>query len=325
MHEIIYRYTNTGIFPVRYVPRKSVSEGSRQNLNRGFRTKGIYDAKMRKIKMASRVLSYASEQRKVRNSKGEYINHLCVFITLTLPFEQYHEDKEITKTILGTFFDKCRKIGILSNYVWRAEKQMNGNIHYHILSDTFVSYSLIYRLWKIALNSLGYVKKYTDKFRNMSFDEYKNLPHNKKQDLQKIVDKYAKGVRENWENPPCVKVDYCDDINQVGSYIAKYTAKDSDNENIVTGRVWSCSSSVSEAVKKFKSDEEFNKFWYCVGTEMFKREVFESDYFSVCKFHFNSLISWFKDTFDYVRKMFIDVFKPCDYWRLSLGMKRINV
>ena len=325
MKEITYKYTNTGVFPVRYIARKNFSERSKENLNRGFKTKGISDATMKKIKTASRVLSYASEPQTVRNSKGEYIRHLCVFITLTLPFEQNHEDKVITKIVLGTFFDKCRKIGILNNYVWRAEKQINGNIHYHILSDTFVNYSLIYRLWKISLNVLGYVKKYSEKFRNMSFDEYKNLPHNKKLDLKIIVDRFAKGTRENWENPPCVKVDYCDDINQVGSYIAKYTAKDSDNKNIVEGRVWSCSSSVSDAVKKFKTDADFNKFWYCVGTEMFKREVFEGDYFSVCKFHFNSLISWFKDTFDYVKKMFIDVFKPCDYWRLSLGMQRINV
>ena len=36
---------------------------------------------------------------------------------------------------------------------------------------------------------LNYVKKYTEKFKNMSFDDYKNLPHNKKVDLKKIVDR----------------------------------------------------------------------------------------------------------------------------------------
>ena len=79
---------------------------------------------MKKIKTASRVLSYASEVQTVRNSKGEYIKHLCVFITLTLPFEQNHEDKEITKIVLGTFFDKCRKIGILNNYVGEQKSKL---------------------------------------------------------------------------------------------------------------------------------------------------------------------------------------------------------
>ena len=112
LHELIH-----GVFFSLYAKRGTKSK---ENLNRGFKTKGISDATMKKIKTASRVLSYASEPQKVRNSKGEYIKHLCIFITLTLPFEQNHEDKIITKIVLGAFFDKCRKIGILNNYVWRA-------------------------------------------------------------------------------------------------------------------------------------------------------------------------------------------------------------
>ena len=258
MSEICYSYTNSGIFPIRYIARKNYSEKSKENLNRGFKTLGVSNSTMKKIKTASRVLSYASKLRKVRNSKGIYINHLCIFITLTLPYQQTHPDSEITKIILGTFFDKCRKLGILENYVWRAEKQVNGNIHYHILTDSFVNYSMIYRIWLVALERLSYVSQYKKKFSSMSFSEYRDLSHNKNLDIIKVSDKYAKGVRTNWSQPPCVKTDYCDDVSQVSSYIAKYTAKVSASDNIVSGRVWSCSASVSDAVKSFKGDREFN-------------------------------------------------------------------
>ena len=90
---------------------------------------------------------------------------------------------------------------------------------------------MIYRIWLLSLEKLNYVSKYREKFNNMSFSDYKNLPHNKNLDIIKLSDRFAKGVRDNWSHPPCIKTDYCDDINQVGSYIAKYTAKD-----IVTGK-----------------------------------------------------------------------------------------
>lgn len=320
MSEISYNYTNTGVFPIRYIARKNYSEKSKNNLNRGFKTLGVSNATMKKIKTASRVLSYASKLRKVRNSKGVYINHLCMFITLTLPYQQTHPDSEITKKILGTFFDKCRKIGILENYVWRAEKQINGNIHYHILTDSFVNYSMIYKIWLISLERLNYVSQYKKKFGSMCFSDYKNLAHNKNIDLIKLSDRYAKGVRDGWKFPPCVETDYCNDISQVSSYIAKYTAKVSSDDNIVTGRVWSCSTSVSESVKSFKGDKEFNMFWYNVGFSMMKRKVIEFDYFSMVDFKFTSLISWFSDMKKYVSDLFSKVFKPCSYYLKSLGL-----
>lgn len=320
MEAISYKYTNTGLFPIRYIARRNYNDKSADNLNRGFRTLGVSDVTMSKIKTACRVLSYASEKRKVRNSAGNYVNHLCMFVTLTLPFEQKHEDKEITKIILGDFLDRCRKLGMMGNYVWRAEKQKNGNIHYHLITDTFCNYSLIYRLWKLALDKLDYIKKYSEKFVNMSYSDYRRLPHNKNLDEKKVSEKYAKGVRENWQNPPCVKVDYTNDISHVSAYIAKYTAKNEDSPNIVTGRVWSCSQSVSDSTKIFKTDLEFNKFWYQVGHEMMNGEVLDFDFFSICRFKFTSLIAWFSDVADYIFSKLREVFQPCDFYLKSLGM-----
>ena len=136
---------------------------------------------------------------------------------------------------------------------------------------------------------------------------------------QKVSEKFAKGVRENWKNPPCVKVDYTNDVSQVSAYIAKYSAKNEDSPNIVTGRVWSCSQSVSDSVKVFKKDEQFNKFWYQVGSEMMRRKVIASDFFSICEFRFTSLIAWFTDVRDYIFSKLREVFQPCNFYRRSLG------
>ena len=155
----------------------------------------------------------------------------------------------------------------------------------------------------------------------MSFADYKNLPHNRKLVVQKVTEKYAKGVRDNWQNPPCVQVDYCADVSQVSAYISKYTSKDDDSPNIVKGRVWSCSESVSRAVHIFKRDRDFNEFWYNVGFSMMKRKVLEFDFFSVVLCEYKSIIAWYKDVERYVLEFLSKLFKPCQYYLNSLGIQ----
>ena len=147
---MVYSYTTNFLFPIRYTPCRRVSERSKSNLSRGFKTVGVSDSTRKKIATAARALSWSAVPRKVRNHKGEIVTHLISFITLTLPADQVHDDSFITREILGTFLDRCRKLGIFKNYVWRAEKQQNGNIHYHILSDSFASFSTIKKMWLIA-------------------------------------------------------------------------------------------------------------------------------------------------------------------------------
>lgn len=341
--EVVYKFTNNGLYPIKYPFRKHVKKDienpessdynpyqvivndkrkkSLENLNKGFETKGVSDVTRKKIAIACRVLSYSANVVKVRNSKGEYINHLCMFITLTLPSKQKHQDKEITKIILGTFLDKCRKIDLLNNYVWRAEKQKNGNIHYHIVTDSFCNYNLIRRLWYISLEKLGYMTAYKEKFQNMSYDVYRLLEFNKNVSLDKINARYAKGKRNNWSEPPCVDSELIQDISGISKYISKYVGKKNDNnDNIVSGRVWSCSTSVSEAVKVFKTDDEFNRFWYNYSTQVLKKKELKFDYFSVCLCKFQSVISWVKDVYDYIKKELLAVFTPCNYYKKSLGI-----
>lgn len=321
----MYKYTNNIDFPIRYSPRKSArreqNENSLKNLNVGFETKGVSEATRKKILQHCKMLSLLSKEVTVRNNKGYYVKHRTIFITLTLPSTQQHEDTEITKRCFAPFLDRCRKIGILQNYVWRAEKQKNGNIHYHVLTDTFCQYSLIRNLWLLCVDKLGYVKAFTEKFNKMTLDQYTKLPFNSKRTMQEISRAYANGVRTKWKFPPAVTVDYIQDEKELQHYLSKYVSKDDTAEgNIVKGRVWSASQSVSDALKKFKGDSTINEFWYNVGVEIMKKETYISDYFQVCFFKFTSFISWFRDVKDQVFKLFKGVFEPCQYYRNSIGL-----
>lgn len=86
------------------------------------------------------------------------------FVTLTLPSRQRHTDQEIKSKVLKNWLDVMRKQYGLKNYLWRAEAQTNGNIHFHIVIDKYIHYSELRRLWNQSAELLGYVTEFQNQF-----------------------------------------------------------------------------------------------------------------------------------------------------------------
>lgn len=319
--ELNYQYTSNLQYPVRTIRRRSYNQESARNLNRGFATKGVSAATQRKIAMHCRGLALAAEPQRVRNSRGEYVQHLITFVTLTIPATQQHTDQYFTSTIFALFLQKCRNMGMLRNYVWRAEKQKNGNIHYHLLTDTFAPFSVFRRLWYATLYRYGYMTRYAEKFSRMSLQEYAAEPFNKNLPIAKIAESYAKGRRCGWSMPPCVRVDFESSPESLNRYLSKYVGKpESGIDNIVEGRVWAASAAVRAVTDQLRHDQNFNEFWYNAGVQILKKREYVQDFFSICKCRISSIFAWFPDTLEYVRNMIRMIFQPCTYYRRSLGL-----
>jgi len=94
------------------------------------------------------------------------------FCTFTLTEPQKHSDQKIIQTFVD-FIDHLKKVknylidpvtkertkeeGLkIENYLWRAETQENGNIHFHLLSDVFLNQDMLRRVWNNYLQNLGY-------------------------------------------------------------------------------------------------------------------------------------------------------------------------
>ena len=113
------------------------------------------------------------------SSTQKYFRYKVNFITLTLPSLQIHSDDFIVKQILTPFLHawRNRRPGLL--YVWKAETQDNGNIHFHITSNSFYHYKKLREHWNRYLNRLGYVDRATTKNPNStdvhSVSKIKNL------------------------------------------------------------------------------------------------------------------------------------------------------
>ncbi len=85
------------------------------------------------------------------------------FITLTLSSKQKHSDNEIKSKLLNQFLTELRTKHKCKNYLWRAEAQRNGNIHFHIVSDCFIPWRLLRSDWNRIQEKLGYISRYTEK------------------------------------------------------------------------------------------------------------------------------------------------------------------
>lgn len=85
-----------------------------------------------------------------------------VFMTLTVP-DQTIDDKEIKAKMFNRLMERLTRSHNLVNYIWKAEKQLNGNIHFHVICDCFLSQDRVRKLWFKYLdksNCLGsYLKK----------------------------------------------------------------------------------------------------------------------------------------------------------------------
>ncbi len=151
------------------------------------------------------------------------------FVTLTLPADQFHEDKFLHQTCLNRLLQTLQRKFNVCSYLWRAEKQKNGNLHYHILVDSFIQWQQLRYEWNHILNDVGYIEKY----RNSQQLWHKDGFH-VRQELtakwseEKQLQAYTRGVKENWNSPNTTDIHALQSINNAAEYICKYVSKSPD-------------------------------------------------------------------------------------------------
>lgn len=261
---------------------------------------GLSAKGQRRIRKAINWLTYLSSKRNVQFKRGKVIRGFSVgFITLTLPAKQMHSHKEIKQKCLNLFLVNLRKNFNVHNYLWKAELQKNGNIHFHLTIDKFIHFGAIRKYWNLALSKLGYISDYKRIFEGMSFAEYKYWrKQNGEIDNDKIKKAYNFGVASNWSNPNTTDVHSVKKVRNLASYLSKYLAKPvndeqkdgiiKDSEDSFSGRVWYCSQSLSAlgtVVVNFNREnlEIFNRLRAAKTSNWLKFEWAECIYFKISK------------------------------------------
>lgn len=238
----------------------------------GINVQGYKGQVSKKIKKQIEKITYnwALAIEVANEYKEENEREILYFITLTLPAPQRHEDKEITQNILHGFLIWAKQTICMSTYIWKAEKQKNGNIHYHLIIDRKIEPQILRKKWNEKLDKLGYISEYRlerNLFHSKGFRVQKNLLNVANEAKQKEWYKYGKAT--NWTNPRTVHIEECQDLKTVGKYISKYISKNDDKVQI-SGKVWGKSNNLTNLryfEKEIKGTEKRQIEYLELGTE----------------------------------------------------------
>ena len=151
------------------------------------------------------------------------------FVTLTLSAKQKHTDNELKRGALDAFLIYAKRNWNVKNQFWRAEPQENGNLHFHILFDTFVDWRLILGHWNKIQHKLGYIGDYRNNmnaFHSNGFSVRTDLLEKWSYESQKKA--YEYGIKTNWSNPNSTDIHALKSVKNVAGYICKYMTKGTD-------------------------------------------------------------------------------------------------
>ena len=153
---------------------------------------------------------------------NSYNTKRLVFLTLTLSSSQRHSDQQIKKDILKPYMRILREKHGCTNYVWKAESQANGSIHFHVIIDKFIDKAELQNEWNYSQQKLYYIDRFEQKFKH--------------------------------RNPPSTHIEVVDNLEIAEKYIEKYICKE-DKYRRIEGAIWKASKSVN-SLKFFEIVED---------------------------------------------------------------------
>jgi hypothetical protein len=158
-------FTNSGrikVTPTYVVEYNIVSQEAgkgcrpQSNISSGYLS---YDS-MKKVRERINYMVYIAKNKTLRKSINLPVtNYKLVFITCTLSAVQIHSDKVIKEKLLQPLLRILRNRWKVGNYLWKAESQDNGNIHFHIITDKYVHWEDLKNTWNTIQETLGYITR----------------------------------------------------------------------------------------------------------------------------------------------------------------------
>lgn len=153
--------------------------GSRSNTpaadEPAFKKRSAYSGQLcthskKRLQKAINLLVEIAEPKQALNFRtNTYFTFKVNFVTLTLPAPQGSiKDSEIKKKCLDPWLKAMRRRFKLRSYVWRAERQYNGNVHFHITTDTYLPYDNLCNEWNHQLEKTNIMDKHAEKHGHRS-------------------------------------------------------------------------------------------------------------------------------------------------------------
>lgn len=173
----------------------------------------------------------------VQHSKKRWIYNPCLdkhhthtlsFLTLTIPPDRLilaDEGYPILKRFLRNAERVTRHNTGLKSYLWKAEIQTNtGQLHYHLATNSFLRMDYCKDWWNKELKKEGLLDGHANRFGNF--------------------------------HPPTTHIKGPKNHDHMMHYLTKYISKDSQNTQVIKGKVWDCSTDLKSSLCKAEVDQE---------------------------------------------------------------------
>lgn len=261
----------------------------------------------RKINKAIDYLVLMAQEKKQYNRlTSKTVTFRVAFVTLTLPSKQIHTDGEIINKCLNQFIIECRKYHQVKNYVWRAEKQKNGNIHFHIIIDKFIGWWEMRNRWNRITNKLGYVDRFQERHGHTTPNSTDIHSTRRIKNVRDYLSKYMSKNEQAQISITRKQNEYPNSLTQDEELLynkislkdrAKYLAMSTEEiENMKqTGRIWACNQELSN-IKGCELDIDNE-----IATELDKiiqqahPRVYETEYFKIFSIDLQMLATYSRE------------------------------
>jgi hypothetical protein len=157
----------------------------------------VTDGAEKRIHRTVDVFLQRSQERTIWNTVTNQQNQFRLsFCTLTIPDEKEVDGKEAYKG-LKVFIDHFRKPPTrkaiseqLKSYIWKAELQKRGQIHYHLTANSFLNAWEVRRVWNGICFRRGWMEEYRKKYGNTNPNSTDIHAVYKVRDIQAYLGKY---------------------------------------------------------------------------------------------------------------------------------------
>lgn len=165
---------------------------------------------VRRIRRACTCLDLISKWKIIDNECTGTKQHIrLTFITLTIPSNDLIPHKTAYKNLLKPFIRQMREKHGMTDYIWKAELQKRGQIHYHITTNIYCYWKNIKDLWNQINFKAGYMTQYISKHGHYNANST---------DIHKVYNE-----------------------KQISKYLEKYICKKDKEGRKIDGKIWDCS------------------------------------------------------------------------------------
>lgn len=197
-----------------YLPARNSVLNRLQNLKSAVTYSGkVTNSSAKRIRKAVSIFVQKSKKRIIYNTVTKKTQSFQLsFLTLTIPDVTTNDSSYYYKILLKPFLRKIRTKYQVEDYVWKAELQNRGSIHYHITLNQFIPLTWLKDTWNEILNSNNLMESYKAKYNNISPNSI---------DIHSVVD-----------------------VENIEAYLCKYISKVESDKISLKGKVWGCSDTI---------------------------------------------------------------------------------